>query len=87
MITEDNDCEFVYYTEIAKTVDRKVYFAHPYNSWVCGANENSSRLLRQYTPKKHGFEMRYRRKHELCYETNKQSFKEVFRVQTTKHGF
>jgi len=50
-ITVDNGREFTYHAEIAKALDAKVYFAHPYSSWELGANENSNGLLRKYVPK------------------------------------
>lgn len=50
-ITADNGREFAYHAEIAKALEAKVYFAHPYSSWERGANENSNGLLRQYVPK------------------------------------
>jgi len=31
--------------------DIDVYFCDPQNSWPCGTNENTNRLLRQYLPK------------------------------------
>ena len=50
-ITADNGREFANHEEIAKVLDAKVYFAHPYSSWERGANENANGLLRQYVPK------------------------------------
>ena len=41
-ITADNGRELAYHVEIAKALDTKVYFAHPYSSWERGANENSN---------------------------------------------
>jgi IS30 family transposase len=50
-ITADNGREFANHEEIAKALEAKVYFAHPYSSWERGANENANGLLRQYVPK------------------------------------
>ncbi|SFG78469.1 hypothetical protein SAMN05216175_113116 [Neptunomonas qingdaonensis] len=43
--------EFAAHEEIAKSLDAKMYFAHPYSSWVRDVNENFNGLLRQYIPK------------------------------------
>lgn len=50
-ITADNGKEFAYHERIAKALNTKVYFAHPYHSWERGLNENTNGLLRQYWPK------------------------------------
>ncbi|MDE1465806.1 IS30 family transposase [Spartinivicinus poritis] len=50
-ITADNGKEFAFHEEIAKQLQTKVYFAHPYHSWERGVNENTNGLLRQYFPK------------------------------------
>ena len=51
-ITFDNGKEFADHAFIAKCLQAKVYFAHPYCSWERGLNENTNGLLRQYFPKK-----------------------------------
>ncbi len=51
-LTFDNGKEFAEHAFIAKCLDAKVYFAHPYCSWERGLNENHNGLLRQYFPKK-----------------------------------
>lgn len=38
-------------TGLARDLDARVYFAHPYASWERGANENTHGLIRQYFPK------------------------------------
>ena len=50
-ITLDNGKEFADHEFIAKCLQAKVYFAHPYCSWERGLNENHNGLLRQYFPK------------------------------------
>lgn len=50
-ITLDNGKEFADHAFVAKCLDAKVYFAHPYCSWERGLNENHNGLLRQYFPK------------------------------------
>jgi IS30 family transposase len=50
-ITFDNGGEFAEHKAIAKGLDAKAYFAHPYSSWERGLNENFNGLLRQYIRK------------------------------------
>lgn len=50
-ITFDNGKEFAEYETIAAELGTDIYFAHPYDSWERGLNENSNGLLRQYFPK------------------------------------
>lgn len=50
-ITCDNGKEFADHELVAKALDAKVYFAHPYASWERGTNENTNGLIRQYFPK------------------------------------
>jgi IS30 family transposase len=50
-ITCDNGKEFADHEAVAKALDAKVYFAHPYASWERGTNENTNGLIRQYFPK------------------------------------
>lgn len=50
-LTFDNGKEFAEHEFIAKCLEAKVYFAHPYCSWERGLNENHNGLLRQYFPK------------------------------------
>lgn len=54
-LTSDNGREFAGHINIAKALDAKFYFAHPYASWERGLNENTNGLIRQYFPKKHDF--------------------------------
>jgi IS30 family transposase len=37
--------------QVAKALQAKVYFAHPYGAWERGRNENPHGLLRPYFPK------------------------------------
>ena len=55
-ITYDNGKEFAHHVEIARTLEAKGYFAHPYHSWERGLNENMNGLIRQYLPKGKSFD-------------------------------
>jgi IS30 family transposase len=55
-ITADNGKEFAGHEILAKQLDTKVYFAHPYSSWERGLNENTNGLIRQYFVKGSSFE-------------------------------
>lgn len=55
-MTFDNGKEFADHESIAKTLQLKTYFAHPYSSWERGLNENQNGLVRQYFPKKTNFQ-------------------------------
>ncbi len=50
-ITYDNGREFADHTGMARDLDARIYFAHPYASWERGLNENTNGLIRQYFPK------------------------------------
>ncbi|WFE69564.1 IS30 family transposase [Thiomicrospira sp. R3] len=50
-ITYDNGLEFADHERMAKELNAKIYFAHPYSSWERGINENTNGLIRQYFPK------------------------------------
>ncbi len=50
-ITFDNGKEFAYHEKIAEALEVDTYFAHPYQSWERGLNENHNGLIRQYLPK------------------------------------
>lgn len=54
-ITTDNGTEFAEHQRIAKKLDAKIYFAHPYSSWEKGLVENTNKLIRQYIPKQSDF--------------------------------
>jgi IS30 family transposase len=54
-ITVDNGKEFCEHELIAKGLQARVFFAHPYASWERGLNENTNGLVRQYFPKKYDF--------------------------------
>jgi IS30 family transposase len=54
-ITSDNGTEFYEHRHIAKLLDAKYFFAHPYSSWERGQNEYTNELIRQYIPKKEHF--------------------------------
>ena len=55
-ITSDNGLEFAEHEVMAKKLEAKFYFAHPYSSWEKGLSENTNKLVRQYIPKKTSFE-------------------------------
>lgn len=55
-ITCDNGKEFTSHEAVAKALEAKVYFAHPYASWERGTNENTNGLIRQYIPKETYFD-------------------------------
>ena len=55
-ITADNGKEFAGHEKLAKQLETKVYFAHPYASWERGLNENTNGLIRQYFVKGSSFE-------------------------------
>jgi len=50
-LTYDNGREFSAHADMARDLDARVYFAHPYASWERGLNENTNGLIRQYFPK------------------------------------
>ncbi len=50
-ITYDNAGECSDHAGMAKDLDTRIYFAHPYASWERGVNENTNGLLRQFFPK------------------------------------
>jgi IS30 family transposase len=55
-LTSDHGKEFAEHQMIARTLQLKFYFAHPYAAWERGTNENTNGLLRQYFPKKSDFQ-------------------------------
>ncbi|WP_423910483.1 IS30 family transposase [Candidatus Spongiihabitans sp.] len=50
-ITYDNGREFSCHASMARDLEARIYFAHPYASWQRGLNENTNGLIRQYFPK------------------------------------
>lgn len=54
-ITTDNGTEFAEHEMIAKALNTKIYFTHPYSSWEKGLIEYTNKLIRQYIPKKSNF--------------------------------
>ena len=50
-ITYDNGREFTDHEGMARDLDARIYFAHPYASWERGLNENTNGLIRQFFPK------------------------------------
>ena len=54
-LTADNGREFAQHEMIAKQLNSRFFFAHPFASWERGLNENTNGLIRQYFPKKTDF--------------------------------
>lgn len=50
-MTYDNGREFSDHEGMAKDLNARIYFAHPYASWERGVNENTNGLIRQFFPK------------------------------------
>jgi len=50
-ITFDNGKEFAFHEKLKEAYGVETYFAHPYQSWERGLNENHNGLIRQYLPK------------------------------------
>lgn len=51
-ITADNGSEFLDSEGLKEAAKcGEIYYAHPYNSWERGSNENGNRLLRRFIPK------------------------------------
>jgi IS30 family transposase len=50
-LTLDNGREFARPAELERRLRLHVFFAHPYQTWERGINENTNGLLRQYLPK------------------------------------
>lgn len=50
-ITTDNGSEFAEHLMIAKRLQTRIFFAHPYSSWEKGCIEYHNKLIRQYIPK------------------------------------
>lgn len=55
-ITTDNGPEFADHKWLARVLDTRIYFAHPYCSWEKGLIEYTNKLYRQYIPKQSDFE-------------------------------
>ncbi len=49
-LTYDNGREFSAHADMARDLDARGYFAHPYASWEHGLNENTNGLIRKYFP-------------------------------------
>ena len=77
-ITSDNGSEFADHKYVAKMLDAKFYFAHPYSSWERGLNEYTNKLIRQYIPKKESFD-KYNNEYlkQIQYDINKRPRKKL----------
>jgi len=49
--TMDNDVLFAKHEELAKLVDVRIFFCHPYHSWEKGTVENANKVIRRDIPK------------------------------------
>lgn len=77
-ITSDNGSEFAEHKYIARMLNAKFYFAHPYSSWERGLNEYTNKLIRQYIPKKEAFHKYNKQDIKLIqYELNKRPRKKL----------
>lgn len=54
-LTADNGSEFGNHENFVDAMGAEYYLAHPYSSWVRGANESSNGLVRRYLPKDSDF--------------------------------
>lgn len=54
-LTRDRGTENMGWKDIEKSLNMKVYFAHPYSSYERGSNENLNGLVRRFFPKKTDF--------------------------------
>ncbi len=50
-ITLDNDILFRMHRTLARLLDLRIYFCHPYHSWEKGSIENANKFIRKYVPK------------------------------------
>ena len=50
-LTWDQGSETAHHDQVARWFSQGVFFANPASSWMCGTNENTNGLLRQYLPK------------------------------------
>ncbi len=50
-ITTDNDLLFSKHERLAKLLNVRIYFCHPYSSWEKGTVENANKLIRQFIRK------------------------------------
>ncbi len=50
-LTMDNDILFARHDELAKLLQVKIYFCHPYHSWEKGTVENTNKVIRREIPK------------------------------------
>ena len=65
-LTTDNGKAFIQHERIARKLNAKIFFAHPYASWERVANENMNGLLRQFSPKKMSFESNTRKDRKIA---------------------
>lgn len=55
-LTCDNGKEFAFHQEFSAALQAECFFAHPYQAWERGLNENTNGLIRQYLPKGSDFD-------------------------------
>lgn len=56
-ITCDNGKEFAFHQEFSAALQAECFFAHPYQAWERGLNENTNGLIRQYLTKRTDFDV------------------------------
>ena len=85
-ITFDNGLEFAEHKTIAKKLETKIFFTHPYASWEKGQVENMNKLIRQYIPKnEHITELNMKNITDIQYKINRRprknlNYKQPFKI-------
>jgi len=86
-LTADNGKEFAFHELIAKALNAKFYFAHPYSSWERGLNENTNGLIRQYFPKKSNFKTIAQKQIDFVMEKLNNRLRKCFGFKTPNQVF
>ncbi len=86
-ITADNGSEFADHQTLAKKLNTRIYFTHPYSSWEKGMIEKTNKLIRQQILEKSNFnefsntiikQIQYRINERPRYKLNFYFPKEIF---------